>query len=243
MFGSVAPAISPDDARQLASVLVNQYSAGGESIELKQHTRDEPVERSEERAWRQGYRLAEKLLEAIGLPDLAAGWVDVEGIYHRFGIHVGEINLSDPAIRAVSIAGPKHLPSVFVNLNYQAIASEPRRFTLAHELCHLLHDRTYGARLALASGPWAPLDIERRANAFAAMLLMPRELIGPIVRDLNELLTSERAIWKVANRLQTSFAATLEHLHNLGYLDEATRNAIRANIETKAAQPEEGGEG
>ena len=74
------------------------------------------------------------------------------------------------------------------------------------------------------------------------MLLMPRELIGTIIRALDVSLNSERAVWKVANKLQTSFAATLEHLHNLGYLDEATRNAIRVNIETRAAQAELGGE-
>ena len=48
--------------------------------------------------------------------------------------------------------------------------SPPRaqRFTLAHELCHMLHDRSYGARLAIASGPWAPWGIEKRANALLA---------------------------------------------------------------------------
>jgi Zn-dependent peptidase ImmA (M78 family) len=236
MFGSVAPTISRDDARLLADVLVRQYSPKGDSLELKQHVRDSPVEKSEERAWRQGYRLAEELLEAMGLPDVAAGWLDIEEIYRGFGIEVGEIRLKDTAIRAIAIAGPRHKPSVFVNLNYQAIASEPRRFTLAHELCHLLHDRTYGAKLALASGPWAPLDVERRANAFAAMLLMPRELIDLIVRDLDLPVNSEKVVWKIANKLQTSFAATLEHLHNLSYLDEATRNAIRVIMETRAAQ-------
>ena len=56
-----------------------------------------------------------------------------------------------------------------------------RRFTLAHELCHLLVDRDKGARLAIVSGPWAPLDVERRANAFAAALLMPEAAVAKAV--------------------------------------------------------------
>lgn len=43
------------------------------------------------------------------------------------------------------------------------------RFTLAHELCHLLIDRDSGSQLALVSGPWAPKAVEQRANAFAAV--------------------------------------------------------------------------
>jgi len=44
--------------------------------------------------------------------------------------------------------------------------------------CHILFDREYGTKWALASGPWAPRDLERRANAFAAMLLMPPGLLA-----------------------------------------------------------------
>ena len=168
MFGSVAPTISPDDASRLASILVSQYATKGENLVMKQHAREVPVEKSEERAWRQGYRLAEGLLEALGLPDVTTSWVDVEGLYQRFGIHVGEITLQDPAIRAVSIAGPRHQPSVFVNLKYQAIASEPRRFTLAHELCHLLHDRTYGT-----GWPW-PAAPGRRWMLNVGQMRSPR---------------------------------------------------------------------
>ena len=48
---------------------------------------------------------------------------------------------------------------------------------IGHELCHLLHDRSFGSRLVIVSGPWAPRAIEQRANAFAAWLLMPPSLV------------------------------------------------------------------
>jgi len=46
--------------------------------------------------------------------------------------------------------------------------------TLAHELCHLLVDRGSATELMVVSTPWAPPEIERRANAFAAELLLPK---------------------------------------------------------------------
>ena len=71
-----------------------------------------------------------------------------------------------------------------------------RRFTLAHELCHLIHDRGYGARLAIASGPWAPADVEQRANAFAAMLLDARmHLVAQAVKSLAQSVTREEEVW------------------------------------------------
>lgn len=57
--------------------------------------------------------------------------------------------------------------------------------TLAHELCHLLVDRSKAAPLMIASTPWAPAEIERRANAFAAELLLPR---AGMVKEAGDLL-------------------------------------------------------
>src|SRR5439155_10894386 len=117
-----------------------------------------------------------------------------------------DVPLRDRGIRAVSVAGPQHRPSVLLNPGHATYASGAgRRFTLAHELCHLLFDRGYGARLAIASGPWAPRDIEQRANAFAAMLLMPPELIGRLARQLNAALASVEGVRAVATALRTSF--------------------------------------
>ena len=45
--------------------------------------------------------------------------------------------------------------------------------TLAHELCHLLFDRSSAVPLSVLSGTWAPPRLERVANAFAAELLIP----------------------------------------------------------------------
>jgi len=233
MFGSLSPSIDEDDARLLAQKLVQFRQPQGESIKLSHMVEDVPVERSDERAWKQGYQLAENCLEAIDGAIVMDRPIAIEEIYKYFNIKVDSISLNDASIRAVALAGPHHRPAVLINSRYSYRAVQPRRFTLAHELCHILYDRTYGARLAMASGPWAPLEVEQRANAFAAMLLMPTDLIASFVRMLPYRVDSAAAVWKVANAFETSFTATLEHLSNLGEIDESTRDALRAENEAK----------
>ncbi len=234
MFGSLSPSIDAEDAEALAHKLVQFYDPSGESGNLRRFVKDVPVEGGDERAWKQGYQLAESCLEAIDGDIVRKLPVPVENLLDHFGISVETIVLHDQSVRAVALAGPKHRPAVLVNDNVAYRSVQTRRFTLAHELCHILHDRNYGATLALASGPWAPVDVEKRANAFAAMLLMPTDLVGSVVRKLTSRLDSPGAIWEIANACQTSFTATLDHLWNLGHIDEVTRDALRAEIEAGA---------
>ncbi len=226
MFGSLSPTIDSADARSLAEKLVQFYDPRGEDSNLSRVVRDVPVEGSEERAWKQGYQLAENCLEAIDGAIAKEPPLAVEKLLDHLGISVEPIKLNDQSVRAVALAGPKHRPAVLVNDNVRHHSVQTRRFTLAHELCHILHDRGYGAKLALASGPWAPVDVEKRANAFAAMLLMPTDRVGSVVRHLTSPLDSAEAVWEVANAFQTSFTATLGHLYNLGHIDEVTRDAL-----------------
>ena len=227
MFGSLSPNISTTDAILLAEKLVNFYSPDGDPQRLRQLVHTTPVEQSEERAWRQGYDLANEFLENIDWNSLEAEWIDIDALYSWLGVQIDNVALADQSIRAVAIAGPNHRPAVLLNRSYQASHREPQRFTLAHELCHLLYDRSYGAILALASGPWAPLDVEKRANAFAAMLLMPTILVRNAVQQLNTPLNSPAAVIEVATRLRMSFSATLEHLTNLGFISTPIRDQIR----------------
>lgn len=242
MFGSVAPTIDADDASVLLEKLVALYEREGGTPALHRLVHEEPLESSEERAWEQGYGLAEELLDALSLPDQHSDWIDIERLYQDLEIRVEDITLHDTDIRAVAIAGPHHLPATLINVKH-ATTQWPsgRRFTLAHELCHILFDRGYGAKLALASGSWAPRDIERRANAFAAMLLMPPQLIARAVQSLAMPLESPEGNTAVARRLRTSFTATLEHLYNLGFIDETARERIRAEADRRAMedQPED----
>ena len=99
-----------------------------------------------------------------------------------------------------------------------------------------MFDRGYGAKLALANSPWAPRDLERRANAFAAMLLMPPQLISRAVQALTIPLASPEGNAAVARRLRTSFTTMLEHLYNLGFIDETDREHIRVEADRRAME-------
>jgi Zn-dependent peptidase ImmA (M78 family) len=227
MFGSLSPTIDAGDAVALAGKLIDLYSPGSESSQLRELVREEVISDSRQEPWAQGYSLAEDLLEELSLPEDSDDWIDVHAIYARLGIDIDEFFLKDRGIRAVSVAGPDHRPSTLLNPDHPTYLGEPgQRFTLAHELCHILFDRSYGARLAIASGPWAPSDVEARANAFAAMLLMPTDLVRRLVRSLENPVNSVEGIRAISDRMQTSFKATLEHLKNLNFLNQEEHDWI-----------------
>ena len=91
-----------------------------------------------------------------------------------------------------------------------------RRFTLAHELCHVLFDRSSARRLSHVSGPWATVRVEKRANAFAAMFLATPHA-------LNKSLTGGELAGQIKH-LSVKFGmgamALREHMHNLDLISD-----------------------
>jgi Zn-dependent peptidase ImmA (M78 family) len=224
LFGAVSPTVSESDVRTLAEVLIGQYSPYDvESVGLKSLVRSEPLSAAST-PWEQGYDLAESLHDDL---QFAGEWIDVERFVKELGIVRLDRRITDPAVRACSMVGPQHRPTIVVNLaslygdNHAAV-----RFTLAHELCHILYDRAQGRRLAIASGPWAPRGIEQRANAFAAMFLMPPSLVAAAVADVPDPISDPAGIRAVASRLHVSSRAAIEHLYNLTLMDEEQRDAL-----------------
>jgi len=227
LFGSVDPDVALDDARLLAELLVDLFKkTGGDSVSLLALVDELATVAPEGLPWEQGYELAERTLEMLNLDD--DGAVDVVGILGSLDVRVADIRLSDHRVRGVGIAGPQHQPAAYANQAHPRNQSEQgRRFTLAHEFCHLLVDRRAGLKLAVASGPWAPIELEQRANAFAAYLLMPPERVRAHVGALPVSIDTADGVLAIAEAFQTSPRATLEHLHNLGWIDEFTRDGLR----------------
>ncbi len=132
----------------------------------------------------QGYRLAQEVRASLGNDD---GRLDVENVLDTLGVPVVDVELSDDELDGGCVCDKQHGPAAFVNVAaLQAGTPHGRRMALAHELCHLLFDRSRAIPLAIISGPWAPARLERRANAFAAELLLPR-------KGLRRVLGSRRA--------------------------------------------------
>ncbi len=228
MFGSLAPRVTSEDIVTLCNLIVG-LTGDRSSAELATiDDRPEPMIATLA-PWSQGYDLADRLHDQLDGRFLTGRYVDVDGLLERLGIEVKEVWLTDASVRGVAIAGPGHRPGIAWNRgNLFNGTSQGRRFTLAHELCHVLYDREVGRRLAIASGPWAPAGIERRANAFAAMLLMPEPLIQQSVVELDCSLATEEGVDRVARRLHTGFEATLRHLRNLALIDDVDQQQIEA---------------
>lgn len=233
MFGSTEPSIGDRDVMLLARKLLDLYAPATESAELRGMGEDTPPSAWNETSWEQGHHLAERALQQLETVDTRQSWVDIDAVYDRLGIHRESVTLQDASIRAVAVAGPDHRPAVLLNESYPGGGRrDVRRFTLAHELCHLLADRQHGRRLAMATGPWAPPDVERRANSFAAMFLMPPELIR---RALRRDVRSLKDVSELSNAMRTSLTATLEHLGNLGFIQSSTRDQLRHDLENRMA--------
>ena len=223
MFGAVAPDLSPTDRVCLLQHLADAH--GRAAGPLEQLAADEPVEGDQ--AWRQGYDLAQRVLDHLGVPGEGQERVDLDAILANLGVTVESIRLDDRSIRGVAIGGRGCRPTILLNEAHKTNTYPTgRRFSKAHELCHLLYDRAFAQEVALPSGPWAPRDVEARANAFAAMLLMPLDLVRRALASSPHHAGSRDLVVDVAQSLGTSFTAVSYHMHNLGLLSEDERDEL-----------------
>jgi hypothetical protein len=69
--------------------------------------------------------------------------------------------------------------------------------------------------LAIVSGPWAPIDIEQRANAFAAAFLMPSSLLLSALQKEGGDPSDPETLARVARRLRVSLTSLADRLRNL----------------------------
>lgn len=223
MFGGVSPNLGAGDVDYLCGLLATR-AQGGDGPDLRRLVEagaSSPLGVPHE----DGYSFAEDFLDRMGLPG-DQGWIDVRKIAAGLGIEVVETALETDSIRGVALAGHDFAPTILLNLTSPFNLNEfGKRYTLAHELCHILHDRARARRVTHVSGAWVAPGIERRANAFAAYLLMPRALLVKGWRPPFE--TSRVDFQAFADRLQVNETALTEHLYNLGLIDDLARERLR----------------
>jgi hypothetical protein len=104
-------------------------------------------------------------------------------------------------------------------LNLQGKNENPcvRRFSLAHELCHVLVDRLQGNLLASISGYLSDTHLEReqQANAFATRLLCPEQAARKAVAKYRE----QDAASMLLRDYGLHYRATQLYLRNLANID------------------------
>lgn len=167
--------------------------------------RDEPP-------YAQGHALAAWMRRQSRLAQ-PTGRFDPEQFLALLRVPVIEVPLGLAHIDAIGCWGPRHGPAVLLNRDGPtATSAGRRRATLAHELCHLLVDRSGALPLAEVLGGRSPKHVEQRAGAFAAELLLPRDVAGDEfvrfgddheagVRSLRAryLVSSELLAWQIRN--------------------------------------------
>ena len=212
MFGDLSPNISSDAAAVLLAEYFNACTGVGDSDELRELVSDVPAWTTSS-PWHNGYALALDVLDEVD-PEPNATMTRIECMLEKLGVWVREVCLGEQGPRGVALAGEELQATILVNLDDLRNSARGRRFTVAHELCHILFDRSHARSLAHSSTPWASPSVEQRANAFAAMLLMPpaRARLAFSGSDLGEL---KQEVSRLADRLKVSRGALKRHLANI----------------------------
>lgn len=168
--------------------------------------------------WMSGYKLARDIRKRLDIG--MNGIVDMDGILQSMGIQVVDVSLADRTIRGACVGSARFQPAIFINIQCDdASGPSGRLTTLAHELCHLLFDRSRMRGLGRFEGPIGDTDrlVEMRANAFAIELLVPMD---ELLDENREVLGDDELRTKSVERGVSMHALTW-HAENLRKLRSA----------------------
>jgi hypothetical protein len=223
LFGSYSPSIDSSDVTTLIQILHRSEIASAE-YPLQNLTPEQDIRAPT--PGEEGSLLGEAYGELLG--GRSADYVDIEAILRSIGVSHSRVTLGDRDVRAVSLVSRWTLPHIAVNTNYRwGNVGSVLRFTLAHELAHLVLDRHRAANIAVSSGPWAPQYVEKRANAFAAALLMPEVLLEKHIRNLTAPITEPRSVFLLARTLKVSVTSLADRLYNIYLISREDADAFK----------------
>lgn len=163
--------------------------------------------------------LADWVRGKIGEHETGAG--RFVGLAEELGVHFGVDviveSFPDDVIGAALLN--RAYPTIVVNSTQRRQRS---LFTLAHELGHILAGEEDGIKVDGKVSATSPE--ERKANTFAAELLMHRDDVSAIVESSGKQIAL--AIARMMDQLDASYLSCIYRLHNLGYMNAAGRDAF-----------------
>lgn len=150
----------------------------------------------------------------------------------RLGLYVASVDLGQhlPDGAYVALEGAA---ATIVNGSHPA----GRRFTLAHELGHHVMADEYSTDWSVDQ---TKEDRERRINAFAVHLLMPRQSVVETWAAYGGYADPRDAMIRVAVKYRVSWTAACGHLQNLGVIDDDVENDLRRRPPTRSDLLERG---
>jgi Zn-dependent peptidase ImmA (M78 family) len=198
------------------------------------------VLRSDEPPFEQAYQIANWLRSKLNI--IANGVVLPDELLDAWGVITKTLKLPNREIDALAFWGPKHGPAVVVNQNGKHSRSQAgRRATLAHEIFHLIVDRARNLPLADIIGGNVVEQLEHRARAFAAELLLPHrvayeeflktdESLHEVSQSLGSMMKGFRvsrwiAAYQLKNGLRRFHRADGNVAHILAYIDTITADS------------------
>lgn len=188
--------------------------------------------------YERGYRIAKLFRERYELGDSPVP--DLAMLADEVGVVVARSPLGD--VRAPDGCSAIDLKTgaayILINSDKRRVR---RRFTIAHELGHLVMGHLRGGQVVIDEALNERAPQEREANAFAAGLLMPRSGVrGAVGRFRKRLGENDPVGWTVwlADSFGVSEEAAAYRLVNLGLariVGGVTREAVRGMVEDKEA--------
>jgi Zn-dependent peptidase ImmA (M78 family) len=203
-----------------------------------------PKSLQDEEPWRQGQALAEQVREEL---DRSGEILSMYSFCDDIGVNVIETHLYGD-VSALCFNDEYHGPTVVLNLNGHNESLLPRRFTLAHEICHILFDehemeglKHFDREVGYHESSFKPA-LEKRADAFAIHLLCPDSLVKSAWEEmesqLDELSDRLRAMME---KFGVSRTAMIAHLQNLNLMSrEAARHlsGVESNTPERVREAE-----
>ena len=154
------------------------------------------------------YRSPQNVLKGLGIDEPEDIWIeaiaedcDATIVYERIeGAEARIIGFNNRAIITVNATAPL----------------ERKRFSAGHELGHWMRDRgkiSFSCTAKAFAGEWSNENPERRANCYAAELLLPDFMFVPRAKGLEITFATVRSLAKL---FRTSLVATAIRLVELG---------------------------
>ncbi|WP_169743714.1 XRE family transcriptional regulator [Paraburkholderia kururiensis] len=152
-------------------------------------------------------RVAQAIRQLWNLPD--GPIVNLTTLIESAGVVIIPVDFGTQSMDGTSIRLADMPPLIFINID---LPGDRWRFTLAHELGHLImHDVPHE-------------QMEDEADAFAAELLMPTGELRPIFKRLTTIRLEDLA--KLKPFWRTSMAALLKRAGDLGFLSANARKNL-----------------
>ncbi len=225
----------PEDLRILAlaaevgRLVAGLWKLSGESHPLEAYKSRIGLVQDDSQIWMQGYDLGERARMVLSEEDRPIR--SMKSLLEEQGVHVTWAGFSTKEIDAASVWEPGAAPVILLNRSSERTRKTgSRRAILAHELCHLLHDRGESEPLARLS--WDEGNgnyneaVEKRARAFAPAFLAPRHMLKKWREGLPADLDPEDLAAQVSQHWGLSFEGAAWHCGNSGMIPRGVDRRI-----------------